>query len=155
LLVDRRFYVNLLAGDASGFTILPCSIGSLISLEEDPPSTYMESRCPVTLSPEQFLYLSVPNMDTAVLYAKSDEYGDELPFLARLPAPNSDGMFFCNVCQPGFKSFTKQFTPPLGYLGRIELRLTICTGQLAVLPAGMEYSCLFRFRVLERDVHAP
>lgn len=148
--VDKRFYITLLMKSVSGVAVLPCSIGRLMGMEFEPPSTYVESRCPVDLSPQRFLYLSVPNMDTGVAYARGDDSGDELPYLARLPAPNSNGMFFCNVCQPGFQSLTKRFAPPLGYLGGMELRLTDRTGRLAALPQGVEYSCLFRFRVLER-----
>ena len=149
--VDNRFYLTLLSGNASGVSVLPSAIGKIMGLEGGPSSTYVESRCPVTLSPQRFLYLSVPNVDTGVACARADDSGDDLPYLARLPVPSSNGMYFCNVCQPGFHSLTKRFAPPLAYLGGMELRITDRTGELAALPRGTEYSCLFRFKVLERD----
>ena len=149
--VDKRFYITLLFGEATGVSVMPCGIGRMMCLEGDTPSTYIESYRAVTFSPERFLYLSIPNLDTAVAYGRSDESGDELPFIARLPAPASSGTYFCNICQPGFESFTKRFAPPVGYFGGMELRLTDQTGALATLPRGFEYSCLFRFRVLDRE----
>lgn len=149
--VDRRFYISLLFGKASGISILPSSIGRRMRLEEGPPSTYVESWGSVTLSPADFLYLSIPNMNTGVAYVRSDGSEDELPFVARIPTPTSNGMYFCNVCQPGFESLAKRFAPPIGHLGGMELSLTDRSGDLARMPRAFEYSCLFRFRVLERE----